>query len=177
MAQRDPTKPQLDFPQLVADIIRQLRLTGQVGLLEFSDQVMPVYIVAQRAGALALTSEPPAFDSAEIFSGTLTNPVAGAVAFDTGALPVGVYDMAFGISTEGIIADSDLELQWRNAANAANLAVWPTVIGSSDPVANTGVLGNVSINIGLNERLRLVNIIATGGRMAGWLMLALRPTP
>ena len=117
MGQRDASRVQLDFPELVADIIRQLSLTGTLGLLEFSDQVTPVYIVAQRAGALAFTAEQPLFGSAEITFASAVNPLANAILGDTGALAAGDYDIfaSIGLVGNAVTVSGRCVLQHRNA--------------------------------------------------------------
>jgi len=165
MAGRDADRPQLDFPQLTADIIRQLRLTGQLGLLEFSDQVAPVYIVAQREGALSFTVAAPVFESAEVVDLTVTNVVANAILADTGQLPAGDYDIYGAASQAGLSGgDGALELQHRDAANAATLAVVMVLTLQNATGKSQVNLPLIGYQIGLNERLRWQN---TGGTANG----------
>ena len=177
MAPRDPSLVQLDFPELTADLIRDLRLTGVLGLLNLSDTVVPIISVGNVRPQIVRTDLAP-FDSAEVFSGNTTAPGANAVIADTGALPPGTYDVISGGSVSGATAGGALyELQWRNAANNANLAVW---FHSVRTLVSTSLLftdGPMALNIGLNERLRWTNIVANTGGMSGWIMAALRPTP
>lgn len=179
MSERDASRVQLDFPQLVADIIRQLNLTGTVGLLEFSDQVTPVYIVAQRAGALDINLTPVAFGSAEIAFGEVINPVAGGVIADTGALAPGDYDIFGNISTHinTNATGNVIVLEHRDAANAVTLA---RLLYSS----STTVLGRtqcflplVGYTLALNERLRIIAVAAMTGFVGGMIGARLRPTP
>lgn len=177
LAERDASRPQLDFPQLVADLIRELRLTGQLGILEMSDQVIPTINVGN-VRPTEITVNPPTFDSAEIFSGAVATPNINSVIVDTGQLPEGIYDVLMGLSVNQPSTGSDLDFQWRDAANAATLADWPTKIGTTVPVPDNGPRFIFSLNIALNERLRLFNSTnQTTGGISGWIMAAKRPTP
>ena len=177
MADRDPAKVQLDFPELTADLIRDLRLTGTVGLLNLSDTVVPIISVGNVRPQIVRT-DVATFDSAEVFSGSASAPGANAVIADTTALPPGEYDVMFGssISAANPFA-ARFELQWRNAANAANLAVWPHAVQRAAGDGVVFMFGPTALNIGLNERLRWVNILAITGAASCWIMAALRPTP
>jgi len=179
MADRNANRPQLDFPQLTADIIRQLRLTGQIGLLEFSDQVAPVYIVAQREGALDLVTNLPAFTSASMVDGSVFDPVAGTVIVDTGPLPAGTYDIFGSIRGTGVslVTGATIELEHRNAANAATLAVLlngTLTTGTGFPTAALPLIGYV---LALNERLRIITDTSLAGQFAGVIGTLIRPTP
>lgn len=180
MAERKPGVPQLDFPQLTADIISELRLAGQVGLLDFSDVVQPVYIIASRGGALGVTADLPAFDPSEIFAGDAFDPAINTVIVDTGQLPAGTYDIFGNINLggSGPAAGSLLRVEHRNAANAANLAT-PLVVGVGNTYANhKAQLPLTAITIALNERLRIINVIGNlAGLFAGVIGAKIRPIP
>lgn len=180
MPPRDPNVPQLDFPQLVADLIQQLRLIGPVGLLDFVPSVSPVYLAAVRDG-VGFTITPPAFDSAETFSNVSgLGPVVGSVHATTGPLPAGTYDVMAGFSQFGFAGNSGVELQHRNAADAANLAAWPNLQGAAGTTTNRSFPFVAALNIGLNERLRFALTVANAGgaaQLATWIMAAIRPAP
>lgn len=184
MAPRDPTTPQLDFPQLTADIIEQLRLTGTVGLLNFLDGVRPVYIAAARENALDLPARFPVFRSSEIFSNTATNPALNAVLADTGQLAAGTYDVRAMVST-GILGAPQvfpvIDLQHRDAANLATLSSIPNQIS-----VNTNIISDLhaitwtyATVIAANERLRfqLTSAAVTNGRIGTVIMAARRAEP
>lgn len=178
MAGRDPNKPQLDFPQLTADIIRQLRLTGQLGLLDFSDQVAPVYIVAAREGALEFEATSPAFASAAISSANVITPALNSVIVDTGPLPAGVYDIfASGSATGNMSINGEYALQHRNAANAATLATLlsMSLFGTTQFINMT--LAPMGYTLALNERLRWFMEAANTGSNSGTIAVLRRPTP
>ncbi len=182
MAERDASRVQLDFPQLTADIIAQLRLTGVVGLLDFLDQIRPVYIVASRAGALALTADLPLFASAQITSGAAANPAANTVIGDTGALPAGDYDIFASISMSGLVAvglNTLVALQHRDAADAATLATLLTAsYNSAANLAMPAQLPLTGYTIALDERFRFINIGSSlTGHISTVVGARLRSTP
>jgi len=180
MAGRDASRVQLDFPDLVADLIRQLRLTGTLGLLELSDQVTPVYIVAQREGALQVTVAPITFESAEITQGDAWSPAAFTVIADTGALAAGTYDLQLqlSITADAALVGGPLVIEHRNAANLVTLATLLSLhVGVSDIAAATES-PIFSYVLALNERLRIVTgSTAWIGGVTGHIYAALRPTP
>lgn len=180
MATRDASTPQLDFPQLVADLITTLQLTGQLGVLNMGDTVIPTISVGNVRPVTAVFL-PVTFASAEILSATFDNPAGGQVIGDTGVLAAGTYDIWAHISTSGLVsagAAGPVTLEHRNAANNATLA---TLLSNSkrgsshEQFSHLDVIGYV---IGLNERLRF---IFTGGTtsmfVATELGFAIRPTP
>jgi len=179
MAPRNPAKVQLDFPQLTADLISQLRLTGTVGLIDFLDAVRPVYIVASREGALAFTASQPLFTSAGVSSGFAVNPLANAVIADSGPLPAGDYDIFASMSMNGnLTATGHIELQHRNAANAATLAVLLDMSGGGVPNDIHADIPALGYTLALNERLRFQLLLGnmTGGVSAN-VGVQIRPTP
>jgi len=178
MAERDPQRPQLDFPALVAELITQLRLTGQVGLLDFSDVVTPVFLIGSRG--INFAGDLPTFGSASTASGSIFNPAADVVIVDTGPLPAGIYDvssnMSFAASTA--LASTAFVLEHRNAANTATLASLITLSITNVVLASTDTLQRVGYELGVNERLRIKtpNQVAAGG-FAGVIFFNRRPTP
>lgn len=179
MGSRDASQVQLDFPELVADIIGQLNLTGTVGVLGFSDQVTPVYIVAQRAGALAITLTPPLFASAAIFSGSAANPVANTILADTGPLPAGDYDIfASMVVRASAVANSFMVLQHRDAGAGATLAELLLLPLDGTVVAAEVVLQSMLYTLALNESLRVLTSTNTiAGVVACVIGAVIRPTP
>jgi len=181
MPERDARLVQLDFPQLTADMIRELRLTGTLGVFNLLGEVRPVYIVASRGGALDVRSSPPVFTSASIFNGFADVPAANAIIADTGALPAGNYDMFASISYEGSLPGvrGEIQLQHRNAANAATLAVPLDLVLSGNVSRSNLVLPLVGYTLGLNERFRVQLLggnIVSGGMTAS-IGILIRPTP
>lgn len=179
MAPRDPGKVQADFPQLVADLIEQLRLTGTLGVLEFSDEISPVFLVGSRG--ITFGSLLPNFTSSQVFSGFQDAPAANTVIADSGALTAGTYDFAAHMSMEGNqAARVAYVLEHRNAANSATLATLLQMITAGtdfgDRHGNVPLMGYV---IGTNERIRAVSPNSTGAAFAcsAEIYLSIRLTP
>lgn len=179
MAARDPTIPQLDFPQLVADLITTLRLTGQLGLLNMSDTVIPVISVGDvRPPTFSFT--PVTFQSSQVFFGRRSDAVADFIIADTGPLPAGTYDIQCSMTMAGTIALSSaaLSLQHRDAANTVTLAELLAISIEITTTQSNAFLPLTGYVIGLNERLRIKtpNILTTGICL-GSIFAAIRPTP
>lgn len=179
MAERDASKVQLDFPQLTADIIAALRLTGTLGLFDMSDVVIPTISVGN-IRPTTVTLIPPAFTSAGIFSDTTTAPVLNAILADTGPLPSGDYDVIVGFSQMNNTNTSNVEFQHRNAANAANLAAWPNVLQlNANPVSNLMPL-KFGYTLAFNERFRfqvLITAFTVASFVSTYIMIHRRLTP
>jgi len=155
MPERDPSKPQLNFPELVRDLIADLNIIGQVGLLDFVPAVNPVFIVGSRG--LTITSQPPVFASAEIFSGRTVQPGALAVIADTGQVLAGTFDIICYMMFAACTVVGSMQLQHRNAANSATLAAWDFGLHDSRGSYNPTPLV-FSLDFAVNERLRFINI-------------------
>ena len=117
--------------------------------------------------------------SAQIVNGFDDGPLANAVNVDTGQLPAGTYDIFASISYNGTgVAQGHFELQHRNAANAATLAVLLDLAFAG--IANSGNLGlsDVGYVIAANERLR-VQVLASNfsGGLSGVIGFRIRPIP
>jgi len=177
MPPRDPRTTQADFPQLVADLIDDLRLTGQVGVLDFTPTITPVFIVGSRG--LSLDAAPPVFTSAQIFQGFASAAAVNTIVVDTGQLPAGTYDVFGEINMIGQSSvNCHIELQLRNAANAATLAVLAdcAVVGATHP--NRSRLPMMGLVIAEDERLRVQLVVSnnTGG-VTGVIGARIRPVP
>ena len=125
MPPRNPSVVQLDNPALVDQTIRDLQLMGSVGLLNFSPEVVPVYLIGD--AGITVSTTPVTYASGEIFYERGANMVDGEVICDTGNLAAGEYDLQAYLngatqSTPGFL--SRLELQHRNAADTGTLATW-----------------------------------------------------
>ena len=177
MPPRDPTKVQLDFPILVAELIDQLQLLGSVGLLDFNPSVQPVFLIGSRG--IVFSSQTPEYGSSEVFSARLNNPLGGTVVVDTGPLTGGTYDIVAEMILEG---NGTIGQFWpfehRNAANTATLATLLSL-----PVTNIVRIRNTRLPmigyvIGDNERLRMVAAPTSADIMfSGTIFATLRPTP
>lgn len=178
MPPRNPNAVQLDFPQLVADIIEQLNLTGTVGLLDFSPEVVPVYLAAARSGVFNI-AEQPTFLSAGIFSNQQIAAAANTVLLDTGQLAAGVVDVKAGQTNIGDTNSGIVSLQHRNAANAATLAEWFSPRINATPHGDVLPL-TMSLTLATNERLRWIldaTAMSGGSRSCSYIMISPRPVP
>ncbi len=173
MPPRDPNKVQLDFPLLVSDLIRQLNLTGALGVLDFSPQVVPVFIVGDRD--LSVVAEAPPFAPAQITTGEANNPASGTVIADTGQLPAGDYDVfLYGGIAATTMAVANCIFQHRDAANAVTLNAW--AIPGVAPVSISQFIPLV-LTIANDERLRFVTGTIITGNVSATIGHRIRPVP
>lgn len=181
MPPRDPSRPQLDFPQLVADVIADLRLQGTIGLLDFVPSMQPVYIAASRAGSLEVVALDPVFEVATIFTDVTVIAAAASVLADTGQLPAGTYDVkAFLAHEAGIVAgvSSIAQLAHRNAANTANLSDLDTGLFSDGAGLITIRDWKYSTTLAENERIRFATgVTITQGTLMTTIMAKRRAVP
>ncbi len=170
--------PLIVDPQLEADVTRQFNLKGPLRPFELTETVIPIFaigallrdllppVVTTTAGDTGvrvgtpnresyLPTGGPAIFSAGVFdSGAVVNPGAGAVLVDTGQLNSAPNWMTIMV---GANVQTDFVVEWRNAANAANVATWTILIGGAS--ANNVQWGPHMIEPNANERVRIV----TGG--------------
>ncbi len=174
--------PLIVDPQLQASVIRQFNLRGELAPFNLTENVVPIFdigtllraidptVVTTLAGsqgvrvgtsgtAALVTAQPPVVDTNVTDGGFAVNPGAAALLVDSGALGAG--DRTFDIYLGGS-ALFDLIIEWRNAANAANVATWSILAG------DVGGGGNVhwgphNLDLANNERVRIV----TGGAVVG----------
>jgi len=173
MPPRDPTKVQLDFPQLVSDLIEQLQLTGTIGVLDFTPVVQPVFIIGDRD--LSIEAVEPVFKTSEIFRGNVSNPAPGATIVDTGQLPAGDYDLWVSMSFAATVRVADAAaFEHRDAADAVNLWEWQQVGLGVGQQTDTWKL---SIEVAENERFKIHMNAGMTGRIAGLIAARRRPTP
>lgn len=162
MAERDPNLPQSADPELQADLVRLLQIQGPLGLLNVLDVVIPTVSMGQVV-PLDVEVRTPVFRSTDIFSnGILLAPVANTVLADTGALADGNYDVQLAMqSNSALTNDESFRVEHRNAANAANLAVWDYLVlnGASAAYFYAGL--TFAYQLASNERLRIINPKAT----------------
>ena len=180
MPTRDPRGPQLDNPELVAALLSELQIIGQIGLLDFVPAVNPVFIVGSRG--LAINVEPPVYQSAEIFDGTVGNSPANTVIVDTGQLPAGDYDIWANLSAAGFNnlagARVNIAVEHRNAANAATLATLLLISVGAVNGVTWGHLPQTGYRIALNERIRAITLLQNINSGATASMgVRRRPTP
>jgi len=162
MAERDPNVPQVEDPETAADLIRLLRIVGPLGRLSVSDVVVPVVNMGDVVTRFVTVVE-PGFRATDIFSnGFILNAATNAILADTGALPAGTYDIQLQMSSNADEASTGFMVQLRNAANSATVVEWPYAMRGG--ILNTIIADmTVALEIGANERLRILNIIVGAG--------------
>lgn len=178
MPPRDPSKIQLDFPLLTADLIEQLNLIGTIGLLDFAPTVIPVYIIGDRD--LSVDAVAPAWTSAQIVEGFDTDPGFVDTIVDTGQLPAGTYDIFGAIGTKATgAAASRIELQHRNAANSATVQILLSMPFTTTPSDTHATLAPMGYVIAANERLRvaLPGSVNSTGPVSAVIGFRIRPIP
>ena len=159
MAEVDPTVPQVVDPERTVDLTRLLQIRGPLGVLNVLDTIVPVVNMGDVV-ARAVRVNQPVFGSSDIFSINLqTAAPINTIHADTGPLPEGDYDIILIGHVQSTIA-LNWEFQHRDAANAANLALWfdgtyANTVGSGQFVRQT-----FAYTFGLNERLRVLNLTA-----------------
>lgn len=160
MANLDPTTPQVVDPELTVDLTRLLQIRGPLGILNVLDTIVPVVNMGDVVSS-TVNVQQPRYRTSDIFSnGWTTNAVAGTVLADTGALAEGIYDVILQASSYTNVTEQRVEVQFRNAANTANLASWDHGL-SMIAQGNTPTLGyTVALDFAANERLRIIQVVA-----------------
>jgi len=161
----DPNVPQVNDPELEANILRELSIVGQLGKLRVLDVVLPTFslgnVIQQTVEVLT-----PSFRSTDIFSGgQLVAPAAGAVLADTAALPAGTYDVKMGFSSDDGANQNEIQVQHRNAANTATLAVY-SLVSATGRVGIAQTWWEYGYELAINERLRIVNVLVSAAGTA-----------
>ncbi len=104
----------------------------------------------------ALLNAPIETNDADVTdSGVVVNPGAATVLADTGALTLNNFLVEVHFSSTVI---ADFRIEWRNAANAANVASW-----SSFADSHGYTLGPWNLRLAASERIRILNIAAVVG--------------
>ncbi len=173
--------PLIVDPELVARVVRQFNLRGELAPFNLTENVVPTFDIGRlqgqavdptvvttlansqgvRVGTIsavtALPTMPVRYDDGDIVnSGPTVNPAAGQVIADTGQLGPGRHLVHWVLNTS---VAADLHLEWRNAADAATLATWPFFID----VGNASMFESLALEFSLNERLRVITPVAVVG--------------
>ena len=173
MAPPDPTRPQVINAELIAEVVRLLRLRGPLGELNVSDEVRLTFGLGSAGFIKSLdfgrSFEPSSFKS----EGILTASPVNTLHADTGPLAVGVYDLIFTLQKDATSTAINWQFQWRNFDNTVNLAVLD-LIGEPPSSVSLGFVVNIA-----NERLRVLNItiIPASVRAIANFVIAKRPDP
>lgn len=152
-----PGTPEVDDPLLVADLIRLLSIKGAIGRMRLADIVIPIVSLGDVVRP-EIDTRTPAFRSTDIFSeGVLVSALAGALHADTGQLSAGTYDVVLVMSSGDVGANNNFLIAHRNAANNADLSVWPFAFNDQTPITLS-----YGYEISTDERLRVTILNATG---------------
>ncbi len=166
-------------PALQAAVIRQFNLRGELAPFNLTENVVPVFDIGSLTGNLptvvttlagfqgvrvgtlsrntALIEAPVEINDTDIVdSGVVVNPAALQVLVDTGAFPALNNRLIECHISATVIAD--FRIEWRNAANAANLATWSTFAD-----AHGYMLGPWNLRFAMSERIRIISIAAVVG--------------
>ena len=167
-------------PDLIANIVQQLNVKGALSPFEISEIAVPVFDIGRLAGltgvqkiatpgsdvavrvgtssdTITVATSLPRVAAASMFdSGAIVNAGAAADILDTGQLAAGLHLVQVTMSTDTAIF---FQLQWRNAADAANNATFTFV------AIPGGVMKlNFMVTLVLNERFKVIN---GGGAVVG----------
>ncbi len=158
---------------MIAQIVRQLNVQGPLSPFDIAETAVPVFDIGKLAGLdvaqevvtpgktttvlvgltsnnSAMDTKTPGFAASEVVTDTQNATTAPTILADSGQLPASDYWVDCSISqNDGTTVD--LELQWRNAANSANILSIPFFGG-----LRVGKLFAFR-TVALNERFRLVS--------------------
>jgi hypothetical protein len=156
-----PLEPVSDDPILLTDFLQLLSVKGKVGQLRVANIILPTVSLGDVATP-HINVRTPAFRSTDVFSnGIQAAPAIGTVLADTGQLPAGTYDVGFlCASNEDSNNSQSIVLEHRNAANAANLALWHHMTLSVAVKTVIWPFYTFGYELATNERLRAINNIA-----------------
>ncbi len=176
-------------PALQAAVIRQFNLRGELAPFQLTEQVVPIFDIGQLIGetrdptvvttllgsqgvrvgtldgntVLPVVIGPALSDTDDVFddSGIVTNPAANTVLINLVAPGVAVTeDIEIFISADVI---GQFVVEWRNAANAANLETWTVIAGGPSSSVFTW---RKQIRFAGSERIRVSNIAMITGDVA-----------
>jgi len=169
-----PDTPEVTDPILIADLIRLLSVKGALGRMPLADVVVPVVSLGDVV-VPSINVRAPSFRAGDVFSaGHQTNAAANFVHADTTALPAGVYDVVIVISSS--TGTGVWNVEHRDAANAANLALWPIMMPGGAATAAVCLNQPFSYELAVDERLRILSTIGfgVGERSAAYIFARIR---
>lgn len=159
MAEPDPTIPQVIDPERTVDLTRLLQIRGPLGVLNVLDTIVPVVNMGDVV-TRSIKIRQPSFRTTDIFGGRFfSGSPADTILADTGALAEGDYDLIISMTSRSSIALQHFNVEFRNAADTANLAVWSQSMRmvSADTISLTLALALV---LAANERIRVLQRVA-----------------
>ncbi len=173
-------------PELVARVVRQFNLKGPLAPFNLTENVIPTFDIGQLTGiapdptvvtttqgsqgvrvgvavGASLPTQTTAYFPAQVSnSGSVTNPGAATVLVDTGALGTGAHLVHWMVNSDAAAA-SVFDIEHRNAANSANLAVWNVQFPAGGGAF--GMFQQLTMNVIFGERFRIVNPAAITGKV------------
>ena len=159
MAELDPNTPQVVDTERTVDLTRLLQIRGPLGVLNVLDTIVPVVNMGDVV-TRAIDIRQPSFRTTDIFGGGFFSGAAvDTVLADTGALAEGDYDVIISMTSRSSAAVQHFNVEIRNAANTANLAVWSQAMRtvSADAISLTLSL---ALELSADERVRILQRVA-----------------
>ncbi len=182
-------------PELLAAVTRQFQLRGELQPFNLTENVVPTFDIGRilaldpaipqqvvspgqnnsvqiglASGRTVIPTVTPRFMATDVVPDTQAAVAAGTVLADSGQLAAGDFWVDCSISqNDGTTVD--LALQWRNAADAANILQIPFFGG-----LRVGKLFHFR-DVALDERFRLVTNTAIAGTIHSYMATALTNTP
>ncbi len=176
--------PLIVDPELAAEVVRQFNLKGALAPFNLTEDVVPIFDIGTLVRAVdptvvtttdgsqglrvgTLTGQaiqvrtPPLLDTLVVDGGFSINPGAGVLLADGG--PQSVTEKYYKITISCNVAH-DFVIEWRNAADAANLATWSVLVGG--PSSSVFTFETFVQPTAANERIRVVNGRALVGTAA-----------
>ncbi len=172
--------PLIVDPALVASVVRQFNLRGEMSPFILTNRVIPTFDIGKlvsatvptvvtttegaqgvrvgSASGFALAVAPPNPNTFVVDGGFQVNPGAAAVLVDSGALSEGNRVIKAYLNANAIY---DVIVELRNAANTANVKTWSLLVGGV--VTPNMVVFEEAIAFAASERVRVV----TGGAVVG----------
>jgi len=144
--------PQSLDDNFVADMIRDLKVVGNLGILNVADGIIPVYLLGQRT-AFQVEVQSRFYAPTEVFSiGEVITPAPGTVLADTDELQGGIYDLQITIGSSVSTSESMATVvEHRDRTNTVNINAW------SLPILGFGFSAfDTSLVIDVDERLRVI---------------------
>lgn len=149
MAERDPTIPQSDDPDLSADVIRLLKVVGPLGRFNVADFIMPVVNLGD-IGDRSITARQPAFRREDVFTaGVQTAAPANTTHATTNALLRGTYDIQLYISPH----TTEAHVWTVNAIETLGSKNWKIIV----PINGPGFYQTLAYELGDTSFLTIKN--------------------
>ena len=161
----------LGFPGLFVDLGIQAVPAGPQFWLH--DTIIPVSLVNSQI-TLSAEAVPVLYTRANVFDGQIAGgEAAGVVIADTGQLAAGDFDVKIMSTFASLTNATEIQLQHRDAANAANIYLLTLQVGgSASPAAPAEY--NFAMTFLENERLRGINIATLGANDRGSVTIFIR---